>query len=1431
MKEIEASTRSIGLSEETRELLELLLREESIELPQAQKIPRRQTTSQLPLSFAQQRLWFLDQLQPETSTYNMAGAFSLEGKLDLEALEKAINEIVNRHEALRTTFEIEDGEPVQVVSPPQKLSLPLMDLSRLPGARREAQALALATEEARLPFDLARGPLMRVKLLRLATDQHVMLLTTHHIISDGWSVGVFVEELGQLYKAFSLGEPSPLPELPIQYADFAIWQRQWLQGETLENELSYWRSELAGSLSVLELPADRPRPAVQSPRGAHQPFVLPKSLTEALRSLSQQHEVTLFMLLLAGFNTLLYRYTGQENILVGTPTANRDRADINGLIGFFVNTLILRTDISGNPGFREVLSRVRKITLEAYDHADTPFEKLVEELQPERDLSYSPIFQVSFALNNEPLPSLEVLGLRIKTTGVQTETAKFDLLLEMTEEKEGLAGWIQYSTDLFDATTIERMTGHFQTLLEAIVGNPDLNVSDFPLMSSQESHLLLTQFNDTFADFPLDSCIHHLFEQQVALSPQSTAVVFERDSLSYQQLNSRANLLAHHLISLGVDPDSPVAVCLDRSLDMVVAILAILKAGAAYLPLDPALPPERLSFILEDTLAAVILTQQHLAGNLPVNRAQMICVDSDWQQLLDYSSLNPQTDVDPDNLAYIIYTSGSTGLPKGAMLPHRGVVNRLLWGITDYRLGPEHALLNKTPLSFDVSVWEIFAPLLSGARLIIARPDGQRDSSYLVDLIHRQQVTHIDFVPSMLQVFLDDPDIALCDSLMRVTAAGESLSAELVDRFHRLSPADLYNLYGPTEASLAVTFWLCKPLDTHRVIPIGRPMSNASIYILGNNLQPVPVGVKGELYIGGVAPGRGYLNRPDLTAQAFTPDPFTHRQGARLYKTGDLAKYRVDGAIEFLGRIDHQVKVRGYRIELGEIEAVLCQHSGIQEAVVVARDYSSADKRIVAYLVPDQQRASTVRQLLSFEKQGLPDYLQPYDLPNGMTVILQNKNETDLVYKEIFQDNSYLKHGIELHAQACVFDVGANTGLFTLFVSRIAKNPTIYAFEPIPPLHELLRINTSLYGLNIKLFDCGLSDKEASDTFTYYPHASVISGRYADDKEDREVVKTFLLSQQEGVEQEDTNKQLIEEMLEERLSSERYVCRLTTISQVIRDHAVERIDLLKIDVEKSEKDVLEGIDEQDWAKIRQVVVEVHDIEGRLGWVKDLLNSQGYKVIVEQDRSLKDTGLYNVYATRSREQGVEEIEGDYSAEAEGEKDWNSIDALIGDVKRHVMGKLSDYMVPSAYVLLDEMPLTANGKVDREKLPAPEEGRTQKGQEYAGPQNEDQQILAEIWQEVLAVERVGINDNFFELGGHSLLGIQLVSRVRKLMRIELPLRNVFEAPTIAAFSQLIEKAKDRGNKVSKPEIAAVPRNQYRNKASARTAPTNGKGPKKA
>ncbi|MFA0945432.1 MULTISPECIES: non-ribosomal peptide synthetase [Pseudomonas syringae group] len=923
----------------------------------------------LGLSYAQQRQWFLWQLDPESTAYTIPAALRLSGSLDIAALEHSFSALIVRHETLRTTFRQQGEQAVQIIHAPRALTLTVESVPA--GQTFEA----CVEQEMQRPFDLEQGPLLRVRLLHLAADEHVLILTQHHIVSDGWSMPIMVDELVRLYEGYSQGREVLLAELDMQYADYALWQRSWMDASEQARQLAYWKQQLGDQQPILELPADHPRPVVQSHVGARLALELAPALIIDLKQVARQQGVTLFMLLLASFQTLLHRHSGQPDIRVGVPIANRTRAETEGLIGFFVNTQVLRAEFDLHTTFSELLQQVKHTALQAQAHQELPFEQLVEALQPQRSLSHSPLFQVMF--NHQSHASAEVRalpGLQVEALMSESYPAQFDLTLNTAEHDGGLSAGLTYATTLFERNTIERMAGHWLALLQAICSNTRQRIADVPMLDVAEQDQIVRDWNATTADFPSDHCLHSLIEAQVLATPDAPALIFAAEQLSYAQLNARANQLAHRLREAGVGPDVLVGICVERSVELVIGLLAIIKAGGAYVPLDPDYPEDRLAYMMQDSGIGLLLTQTSLLERLPV-QVQSMCLDQDGDWLEGYSTANPVNLSHPQNLAYVIYTSGSTGKPKGAGNSHRALVNRLHWMQKAYGLNESDTVLQKTPFSFDVSVWEFFWPLMTGARLAVALPGDHRDPERLVQTIRQHQVTTLHFVPSMLQAFLTHPQVESCNSLQRVVCSGEALPAELVGQvLKRLPQTGLYNLYGPTEAAIDVTHWTCTKDDVLSV-PIGRPIDNLKTHILDDGLLPAAQGVAAELYLGGVGLARGYHNRAALTAERFVPDPFDE-QGGRLYRTGDLARYRNEGVIEYAGRIDHQVKIRGLRIELGEIEACLLEHDSVHEAVVIDVDGPSG-KQLAAYLVAEQS-SDHLRELLKAHlKESLPDYMVP----------------------------------------------------------------------------------------------------------------------------------------------------------------------------------------------------------------------------------------------------------------------------------------------------------------------------------------------------------------------------------------------------------------------------------------------------------------------
>jgi amino acid adenylation domain-containing protein len=941
--------------------------------------PRSPGLQSIPAAASQERLWFLEQFTPGSASYHLPVTHRLTGSLDVSALQQSLRALVQRHEALRTSFQPRDGKLMQVIADAIDLPFTAVNLSSMPEAERERALAQGLTDSYRQPFDLNRGPLFRVALFRLAETDHVLLLTLHHMITDGWSNMLLGQELGALYSAYCSGQQPSLPPPSIQFADYACWHQQWLQGPEMERQLAFWREALQGVEPLLQLPTDRPRPPIQGAEGATLSFGVGEECLRGLRHLNQQEGTTLFMLLMAAFQTFLHRYTTQSDIVVGMPVLNRNRPETERVIGFFANTHVIRTRLEGDPHFRTVLQQVKQFALEAVSRQEVPFERIVEALNLPRDPSRTPLCQAMLTVAAAHEKEAAWPGLAVKPYPVGRVGAMFDLTLEASEQEAGLNLCLIYRTDLFDRETVARMAANFGELLAGIASNPDRPVSALPLLSAAE-HRQLALWNQTGRAYPRDRLIHQLFESQTMRAPDRIALTCEQQHLSYAELNRRANQLAHFLQGQGVTRGTFVAIGMERSVEMVVGLLAILKAGAAYIPIDPTYPDERVAAMLEDSQPALLLTQAQLEARFAGKANRVIAVDGEpAAQIAQQPGTNPGVQLQPDDLAYVIFTSGSTGRPKGAMNSHGGILNRLLWMQEEYRLGADDCVLQKTPFSFDVSVWEFFWPLITGARLVMARPGGHKDVDYLVGLITSDQVTTLHFVPSMLQMFLHGEHVERCTSLRRVICSGEALSYELQERFFARLQAELHNLYGPTEAAVDVTYWQCRPDHERRLVPIGRPVANTHMHILDAHQHPVPIGVVGELYIGGVQVGKGYLNRPDLTEERFVR--LDLGEGSqRFYRTGDLGRWLQDGTIEYLGRTDGQVKVRGVRMELGEIEAALRKHPAVNEALVMVHRMTDADVRLVAYYTLKEGVASETlpaSDLRLFLLQHLPEYMVP----------------------------------------------------------------------------------------------------------------------------------------------------------------------------------------------------------------------------------------------------------------------------------------------------------------------------------------------------------------------------------------------------------------------------------------------------------------------
>ncbi|MCU0286013.1 MAG: amino acid adenylation domain-containing protein [Acidobacteria bacterium] len=1560
---------NLGLSGEESDILDMILKGEFEGDFKQDKILPRAVFSPIPQSFSQQRLWILDRLVPGNAFYNLPSALRIKGALDHGLLERSLNEVIRRHESLRTIFTMVNEEPVQVILPELTLTISLIDLGTLSPAEQESEVSRRLEKEACSSFDLQQGPLLRLTLLRLGPFDHVLLQNMHHIISDSWSIELFTRELSQFHAAFSRGEYLPLKQPSLQYGDYAVWQRNRLTGETLENQLSYWRELLSGDLPVLELPTDRQRPAISTYRGGILSFVVPGALTVNLQEFNRREDCSLFMTLLTAFNVILCRYSGQEDILVGSPIANRNRTELEGIIGFFANTLVYRTDLSGNPTFRQLLAQVRDMTIRAYDNQDIPFEKLVEELQPQRFMNHNPLFQVMFVLQNVPRQTAEVGSMVIQNLATHSGTSKFDLWLSVTQLERNLILTFEYSYDIFTERTVARLSSHFQALLEAITGNAECNIHLLEIIPAEEKKQLLFDFNNTEKEYPRGKTLHELFTGQAKKSPDYIAV-FSRGhasttrtntgniNITYGQLNEQSDQLAGLLMEKGARPGDIIAIMMERSVEMVMAMLAILKAGGAYLPLDPELPPERIEYMLKDSNAKLLIINKseirnpkfesprrgHPLKHINDQNTNDHNKNVEGLMVLNFENLNFEfvsnfdirvSNLFSSNLAYVIYTSGSTGEPKGALLAHEGVVNRLLWMQDAFCLQCDDRVLQKTPYSFDVSVWEFFWTLLNGARLVMAAPGAHKDFAYLVQTIIREKITTIHFVPSALHVFLEEPGAASITSLKRVICSGEALPLEYQERFFSLfDKIELHNLYGPTEASVDVTAWQCQRNAGSHSVPIGRPIANTQIYILDKNMQPVPIGVHGELYIGGIQLARGYINHPELTAEKFDQDLWDEKddqdkkknedyqkffrgsRGAvlqksppcchRFYKTGDLVRWMENGAIEFLGRLDFQVKVRGFRIELGEIESRLREHPAVHDAVVLAAgegEDNTANKKLTAYIIPNCENLPA-DQVGDWQVVFNETYLSDNDPTEPIFNIAGwNSSYTDepLPALEMQEWVDQTLERIASLAPRRVLEIGCGTGLFLFRLiehceyyigTDIAQQGLDYIRRQLDKMEdkrgqanlklELLHRNAEDFqGFENKNFDTVIMNS----VIQYFPgveylmtvlskaiesvkpgghifigdvrslpllktfHASVELSRAGENDTPRRVlgrVMNKIIAEQELVVAPDFFNALkkhlpkikhVELLLKYgRYNNELSKFRYDVILHIGHGHencdAVDFQPGLILDWGQAGKPGIESIrrwlhGQPEAAGVLMVqnvcnlrisddfrILEWLDCPGRIGTVagfRRYLKEQQTRGMDPHDfHQLAQEFSYHIAVAISKQGNAQAYDviftrgycGAISNAAPIEiHPWHTYTnnpllrkmtgELVPQFRDYLKDHLPEYMTPSHFILLDRLPLTSNGKLDRSALSLYEPPRStlENNNEYVEPHNETEKILGQLWKDLLLLDKISIHDNFFQLGGDSINAIQMISRLNK-NGFNLSVSHLYRNMTIAELSRYIE-----------------------------------------
>jgi amino acid adenylation domain-containing protein len=1418
------------LSANRRALVEKLLTSRKL----ACEIKHRDRSRPAPLSYAQQRMWFLDQLAGADPFYNIDYARRISAPVNFATLERALNEVVRRHESLRTTFRMEGERPVQIVAPELKVPLVEVDLSNLPVMRRETEAVRIAIEEARKRFDLANGPLLRTTLLRLAEKDYILLLTMHHIVCDAWSMMVFSKEMIDLYLAFLGGKSSPLPELPLQYADYAVWQREWLEGGVLEQQLAYWRKQLA-DLPMLQIHADRPRPAVQSFRGASWIMSIPADLTAGVKSFSQREGVTLFMTLLAAWQILLHRYSGEEDIVVGGPVANRSRPEFQRLIGCFVNTLILRTDLSGNPSVRELLARVQQTVSEAFANQDLPFEKLVEELHAERDASRNPLYQVSlqvFHYSNSGFIDSKVVRDRVH---VDKGTATIDLALDLFDVPEGLMARVEYATDLFYESTIELLMGHLQTLLAGMVENPAARIGELPLLTETERRRLLIDWNATESDYARDGCVHDVFEQQARRSPNAVAIVSGDRSITYQELDRASNRLASHLQSAGVGPDVPVVLCAERSIECIIGLLAILKAGGAYVPLDPTYPKQRLASILHDTRAPVLLTQASLHDRLPETSASVV--------LLDHVDQLPQTTpraaASSSNLAYVIYTSGSTGNPNGVMVEHRSLVNQILWMQRTYPLELSDAWAQKYSLAFDASLLEIFCPLIAGARVVLSGGEHAADPLSTLKVITANAVTVLDTTPSLLEAILEGPGLRHARSLRRIICGGEPMPSDLPRKLLDQLPVELINMYGPTECTINATSWSYRADYAPHIVPIGRPCANTQVYILDTRGNPAPEGVPGEIYVAGDGLARGYLRRPELTAERFVKNPFVSQPGARMFRTGDFGRHLPDGEIEFLGRADGQVKVHGYRIETGEVQAVIASHETVRSAYVTTVESPAGGQTLAAYIVPKPGRPEfwpSIGEYFAYDE--LTYYAMTHDEARNRAYrlaierVVKSKTVVDIgtgsnaLWARICVAEG-AKHVYAIEMLDAAYEQAArlisNLGLSDRITLLHGDSMSLRLPERVDVcVSELIGTIASSEGVLPILNDARRFLKPGGTMIPYRcvtkiaatslpqdlrerPRFSELTHHYAQRVFDihggpfevRLCLKN--LSQHAIISNADVFESL--DFSGTEPAPQRDI-HLTITRDGILDGFV-----LWINLYPSPDQVLDVIlGEYSWLPVFfpvfQPGLEVQRgdrVEAQAFTLDHVSRTPDYRIT---GRVINRTGAATPFDYVSLHHGDtgnpfyhELLSAPPEPESGSARDVNLAPAL----RAHVRQKLPEYMVPSAFVAIKALPLTPSGKIDLRRLPSPEYRRDEIAA-FVSATTEIEHTIARAWQEVLGIARVGVHDNFFDLGGHSLMIVRLQNRLQQELNADISLTDLFQYPTVAALASALESRHGRNTGIT-------------------------------
>ncbi|MEU8122447.1 amino acid adenylation domain-containing protein [Spirillospora sp. NPDC049024] len=1300
----------------------------------------------LPLLAAQSAVWYAQQLDPGDPMFNISEYIEIRGPIDVGLMKAAIRRAGMEAESFHARFVEDDDGVHQIIEVSDDWPVPYLDLTAEPDPERAAGAWM--REDQRRPFDLAAGAPFRAALIKVAPGLFLLYFTAHHIVIDGYSAALFVARAAEIYTALKKGGDPP-PSTFGSVRDLVEEEKAYQESEQFQRDRGFWAARVGEEAAPASLTGRPSVPGRASSGFTRHTTYLSDADIARLRDAARKIGTAWPALMVAACGAYVHRMSGEDDVVLGLPVTGRKTRASRATPSMMAHVLPLRLRVTGGTSFADLTHQVSREIRQILRHQ----RYRAEHIRRDRglpghgtrlwgtEINILPFeYDVEFDGNGTTAHDL--------VTGPITDTM---VAVHYGADLKGMR--IDFNANLA-ACADRESAGHldrFRRLLESAIADPGRRIGDVDVLGPAERRKVLLDWNDTAHPVPA-ATLPGLFDEQAARTPDATAVVSGDESLSYAELVDRADRLARHLAARGVGPETVVAVTLPRSADMVVALLAVMKAGGAYLPIDPAQPADRIAFVHDDARPLLTL----IPSDVPAP---------------DGDAADRLTPPAPANTAYVLYTSGSTGRPKGVAVEHAAIVNRLLWMRDHYRVTPADRILQKTPLDFDVSVWELFLPLVTGAALVLARPDGHRDPAYLAGLIRHAGVTMVHFVPSMLQAFLLEPAAAGCASLREVICSGEELPDHLRDRYHATLGARLHNLYGPTEAAVDVTAAPCPPGGGP--VTIGRPVWNTRLYVLDVRLAPVPPGVAGELYLAGDQLARGYVARAALTAERFVADPFGP-PGTRMYRTGDVVRWDAEGRIEYLGRADHQVKIRGRRIEPGEIESVLAGHPGVGQAVVTAREIAAGGRQLVGYVVPEGRTAAAVANLCRLRREGRLDGRELHELPNGMTVCARNPSNTAFLYDEIFVRNEYLRAGVALPEDACVVDVGGHVGLFSLFVGSRLPGCRVHAFEPIPELVEMFRINAELHGVDAAVTACGLGREAGTARFTYYPDMSLLSGRFADEREERRMLERYLRN-----EQAEAPDGVLAELLTERLRGEDVEVEVRTLSQMIREQGITRIDLLKIDAEKSELDVLRGIEPAHWPIVRQVVAEVHDIGGRLGAVTGLLRDRGFRTTVEAAPDFAGTGVYCVYAVRpdAPVRPAPEPGGD------GPR-WRSPERLVDDLRAHAGTRLPDHMVPAAFVVLDELPVTSNGKLDRAALPAPDFSAAVAGR---APRTPREEILCRLFAEILHLERVGIDDGFFDLGGHSLLATRLISRIRSVLGVEAAIGDLFGAPTVAELAE--------------------------------------------